>query len=106
MSDLSSWFTFFYDLFRWFSWDAFLQLAHPELIWIVSTGGLLPYCIGVIIIIFLFLYFVSKKFIIKKTFTVKNYIIILIFSFIIYYILWVILLTIFAAALGRISQYI
>lgn len=96
------------DLFNFLRGDSsmILDLMRPELIWILSTGRLLPYCIGVIIIIFLFLYFISKKFIIKKIFTAKNYIIILIFSFIIYYALWVILLTIFATALGGISQYI
>lgn len=106
MSDLSSWFTFFYDLFRWFSWDAFLDLARFDVIWIVSTGGLLPYCIAAIIIIFLIIYFIAKKFIIKQSFTAKNYIIVLISSFVIYYILWVVLLYILSAGLGRISQYI
>ncbi len=94
------------DLFNWFSWGAFLQLAHPELIWILSTGGLLPYCIVAISIIFLLLYIIAKRFIIKKPFSIKNYVTIFIGSLIIYYFLWIILLTIFAIALGRISQYI
>ena len=106
MSDLPIWFAFVSDLFRWFSWDAFLDLARPDVIWILSTGGLLPYCIAVILIIVLVLYFITKRFIIKKPLTTKNYIIIFIGSLTIYYILWAILLYIFAAVLGRISQYI
>lgn len=83
-----------------------LDLMRPELIWIVSTGGLLPYCIAAILIIFLILYFITKRFIVKKTFTAKNYIIIFISSLIIYYISWVVLLTFFAITLGRLTQYI
>lgn len=94
------------DLFSWFSWEAFLQLSRPDYIWMFSTGGLLPYCIAVVLIIYLILYIIARKFIIKKTFTPKNYLIILFSSLAVYYILWVILLYIFAAALGRISQYI
>lgn len=83
-----------------------LDLMHPELIWMLSTGGLLPYCIAVIAIIFLLLYFITKKFLRKKSLTTKNYILICICSLVIYYFLWVMLLTFFAISLGRISQYI
>jgi len=92
-------------LFDWFSWKAFLDLSSPELVWILSTGRLLPYCIAVILIIYLLLYIITKRFIIKKPLTAKNYITIFIGSLIIYYILWVILLNIFAIAVGRMSQY-
>lgn len=94
------------DLFSWFSWGAFLQLSRPDYIWIFSTGGLLPYCIVVLVIIFLIIYAISRIFFIKKPFTIKNYLLILISSVIIYYILWVILLNIFAITLGSLSQYI
>ena len=82
------------------------DLMHPELIWMISTSRLLPFNIMAILIVFLILYFITKKFIIKKSFIIKNYLIIFFSSLIIYYILWVILLTLFAIALGGLSQYI
>lgn len=83
-----------------------LDLMRPDYIWIFSTGGLLPFCIITLTIIFLIIFAISKIFFVKKPFTIKNYFIILIISLIIYYILWVILLNIFAITLGKTSQYI
>ncbi len=94
------------NLFDWFSWEAFLQLSRPDYIWMFSTGGLLPYCLLTIGIIFFVIYIITRIFFIKKGFTIKNYLLIFLGSLITYYILWVALLTFFAIALGRISQYI
>ena len=80
------------------------DLMRPDLIWVISTKGLLPFCIAVIIIIFLIQYYILKRFFIKRKFTIKNYLLILISSLVIYYISWVILLTFFAIILGQVSQ--
>ncbi len=94
------------NLFNIISWEAFLQLSRPDYIWAFSTGGLLPYCIFTIIIIFIIFYIVLRKFFIKQKFTPKNYLFTFLGSLLIYYLLWVLLLIFFAIAIGRISQYI
>ncbi len=92
------------DLFSWFSWGAFIQTIRPDVVWMFSTGNLLPYCIIAIAIIFLIIYAVSKKFIVKKPFKTKNYIITIVITFIIYYLLWAFLLNIFVFSMGIVSQ--
>lgn len=94
------------DLFSWFSWGAFIQTIRPDVIWMFSRGNLLPYCIVVFIIIFLIIYGISKKFFIKRPFKIKNYISMILLAIIVYYLLWVILLNIFALSLGLVSQYL
>ncbi|MBI4036508.1 hypothetical protein HY386_01345 [Candidatus Daviesbacteria bacterium] len=55
-------------------------------------------------IIFLIIYAVSRKFIVNKPFKTKNYIITIVLTFIIYYLLWVFLLNIFVLSAGIVSQ--
>lgn len=94
------------NLTDWFSPKVLLDLMRPDLIWMISTGGLLPYCILAIIIIFFVLYAIIRIFFIKRTFTIKNYVLTFLGALLIYYLLWVLLLIFFAIAIGRISQYI
>ena len=90
--------------FSWFSWEAFIQTIRPDVIWMFSTGNLLPYCIIALIIIFLIIYGIVRKFIIKRPFRIKNYIITVLFTFVAYYLLWVVLLNIFVLSMGIVSQ--
>lgn len=83
-----------------------LDLMRPNLIWIISTGRMLPYCLLVIVVIFLAIYAIVKIFFIKHTFTAKNYFLTLLGALLLYYLLWVLLLIFFAIAIGGISQYI
>lgn len=92
------------NLFSWFSWGAFAQTIRPDVVWMFSTGNLLPYCIIALMIIFLIIYEVSRKFIVKKPFKTKNYITTIVLTFIIYYLLWVFLLNIFVLSAGIVSQ--
>lgn len=95
-----------FNLNNYDSWGAILQLSRPDLIWMITTSRLLPFCFLAIIIISLILFALVRIFFIKKTFTFKNYILTFLGALFIYYALWVILLIIFAIALGGISQYV
>lgn len=92
------------DLSSWIFGGGFIQTIRPDVIWMFSTGNLLPYCIMVFIIIFLVIYGIARKFFIKKSFTTKNYFIMIFLSLLIYYFLWVIIFNIFALSMGIISQ--
>ncbi len=92
------------DLFSWVFGGGFSQTIHPDVIWMFSTGNLLPYCIVAFIIIFLVIYGIARKFFIKKPFTTKNYFMIIFLSVITYYFLWVFVLNIFALSMGIVSQ--
>lgn len=92
------------DLSRWVFGGGFSQTIRPDVIWMFSTGNLLPYCVIALIIIFLIALIISKIFFIKKSLSLKNYIAMVIITLIVYYLLWSILFNIFALSVGIVSR--
>ncbi len=92
------------DLFSWVFEGGFSQTIRPDVIWMFSTGNLLPYCIIALIIIFLTVLVISKKFFIKKSLSFKDCVVTVIITLVVYYLLWAIVFNIFALSAGIVSR--
>lgn len=93
------------DLFSWFSWGTFSQLSHPLFIFLLA-GGLMPYTLIIILVIFFLVYLITKKLVVKDNLKFKHYIIVTLISLLIVYIVFIGLMYLMSFGLGRISQYI
>lgn len=86
-------------------WEGVLNVFRPQII-LLLTQILVPFSIMAILIIIIIIYFFTKRFIFKKSLNLKGYLIIIIVSLLIYYILVGSLMVFMEIGLAGISQYI
>lgn len=84
-------------------WRGVLGVFRPQII-LLLTQILMPFSIIIILTITVIIYFLAKRFISKKPLNIKNYLIIIIISLLIYYILVGSFMLFIEIGLGRISQ--
>lgn len=89
--------------FSWFSWEALIDLARPEVMLIIFQS-LMPFSLITFVVIVLVIYGITRKFIIRKPLKIKNYIIIAVVSLAIFYLLLIGLMYFVEVGLGRLSQ--
>lgn len=85
--------------------QAILSAFNPQIILII-TQIFMPFSIILIMVMVFLIYLLGKRLIIKKQYSTKNYIFIVIISLFLYYIIISGLILFMEIGLGRISQYI
>lgn len=91
--------------FNWFSWEALIDLARPDVMLIIFQS-LMPFSLIIFIIIILLIYGITRKFIIRKALKAKNYIIIALVSLVSFYLLLIGFMYFVEIGLGSLSQYL
>lgn len=84
---------------EWLDFKTIRDVSSPYFLWLLFRT-LFPYSLMIIIAIPLILYIFTKKFVIKKSFTSKNYFILAISSVVIYFFLYIIIWLIMLRGLG------
>lgn len=87
-------------------WESVLNIFfRPQEIFLL-TQILMPFSIIIILVIIILIYFLTKRFIVRKSFNIKNHLAVIIVSLLIYYILVGSFMIFMEIGLARISQYI
>jgi len=86
-------------------WKQVLNVFRPEII-LLLTQILMPFSIIAILVIICLTYFFTKRFIIKKSLNIKNYLFVIFIALLIYYILVGSIMVFMEIGLASISQYL
>lgn len=89
--------------YSWFSWKALIDLARPDVMLIIFQS-LMPFSLIFFIILILLIYGITRKFIIRKTLKAKNYIIVVLLSLVIFYLLLIGFMYFIEIGLSSLSQ--
>lgn len=88
----------------WFSWEGLIDIARPEVILIIFQS-LMPFSLIVFFVTLFLGYWIAKKFLIKHSFHIINYILIFLSSVLIIYFVLIVLTYILELGFASLSRY-